>query len=59
MKEIVVRFVIGYSVGWCIAGYLYGLKKVEIAPEVLEILEDETSLQYANYLKKANREKKG
>jgi len=54
-----VRFVIGYAVGWSIAGYLYGFKKVEVAPEVLEILEDETSLQYANYLKKANREKKG
>jgi len=34
----------GYSVGWCIGGYLYGLKKVEVTPEVLEILEDETSL---------------
>ena len=45
--------------GWSIAGYHYGFKKVEVAPEILEILEDETSLQYANYLKKANREKKG
>jgi hypothetical protein len=33
-KEIVARFLIGYAIGWSFAGYLYGIKKIEITPEV-------------------------
>ena len=50
---------VGYALGWSLAGYRYGFKQVEVEPEIEEILEDENSLQYANYIKNAKRVKKG
>lgn len=58
-KELAARLALGFGVGWCASGYLYGFKQIKVEPEVTEILEDDTTLQYAAYAKQADRQKRG
>ena len=53
------RLMIGFSAGWMTSTYLFGAKQTVIPAETLAILEDETSLKYAQYVKQQEREKKG
>ena len=50
-KELIMRLFIGYVLGSGISIYFYGVKKVEVDAKTQEILADEDSLQYANYIK--------
>jgi len=50
-KEIGARLFFGYFIGAGVSVYFYGFKKVQLDAKTIEILDDEDTLQYAQYVK--------
>ena len=62
-KELIVRSVLGYGLGWLATQYFYGQKAAKIDPKLAsnptlaEAVEDTDSLQYAEYVKQKHNSK--
>lgn len=55
-KEFGIRLFFGFFIGNFTSVYLYGEPTVVVDPKVAEILGDEESLKYAQYMKEQKRD---